>query len=65
MKRDSLNIKREITCMDLVNIKFIDNSRNTPITHIVHETINKNIFVELFIEVELEELFGQKIFSRN
>ena len=48
MKRILLNSKREITCMDLVNIKFIDNRQNELRTHMVRETVNENIFIELF-----------------
>lgn len=65
MKRISLNSKREIICMDLVNIKFIDNRRNKLTTHIVRETINENIFVELFHDANLKQLFALKIFSLN
>lgn len=65
MKRVSLNIKREVACLDLINTKVIDNSGNTPVIHFVCETVSENIFIELFHDANLDHLFAQKIFSLN
>ncbi len=65
MRRVSMNSKTEIARMELVNTKFITIQGNAISTRLEPETINKNLFVELFCDINVEELFAQKIFSRN
>ncbi|WP_346861465.1 hypothetical protein [uncultured Draconibacterium sp.] len=65
MRRVSVNSKMEITRMELVDTKFINNRGNAISAHLVPETINTRMFVELFTELKYQDLFAQKIFSRN
>jgi hypothetical protein len=65
MRRVSVNSKMEITRMELVDTKFINNRGNAISTHLIPETINSRMFVELFTELKPQDLFAQKIFSRN
>ena len=65
MKKVKRNIIKEITSMELVDTKFISEHGKSFSTNLTHESMDKNVFVELFSKIELEKLFGQKIFSRN
>lgn len=65
MKRVSMICKMEIARMELVNARFIAIQGNAIATHLEPETINKNLFIELFYDLDVEELFAQKIYSRN
>ncbi|MCY1721644.1 hypothetical protein OU798_14915 [Prolixibacteraceae bacterium Z1-6] len=65
MKNISVNIKREIEYLEIVNADFINKQGNAVSITGEHETIERNLFVELFANVDLKELFAQRIFSRN
>lgn len=65
MKKIKENIKKEITCMELINETFIRNNGTSPLVKLSQETVNKNIFNGLFEEVNLKTLFAQRIYSRN
>lgn len=65
MKRITENIRKEIYSMELINTAFIYKHGILASTNLSPETINRNIFIDTFTEVELKELFSQKIFGRN
>uniref|UniRef100_UPI003217F6D9 hypothetical protein n=1 Tax=uncultured Draconibacterium sp. TaxID=1573823 RepID=UPI003217F6D9 len=65
MKRVSVNIKKEIAFMDMVDTAFINNQGNAVSIYRDNEMIGEILFVELFEAVSLKDLFSQRIFSRN
>ena len=65
MKRITDDIRKEISSMDLINTAFIYRHGILASANLAPETMNRNIFVETFTEVNKKELFAQKIFGRN